>query len=122
MDKFNCDIVYVDVDAKFVRYPELFNTIEADIGYWRCNLRNQKHLASGTLYLSHKAYGLVSAWASECSASTDNDQTVLDRLLDDFDIVKTELPMEYCQIFDWPLQSDKPVIVHYQASRRHRHD
>jgi hypothetical protein len=125
LESIDKDIAYCDVDARLLKYPELFGNIKDDIAYWRCNLKTQRHLASGTLFFKNNTVSMdiVKLWEKRCAERpTDNDQTVLDDVIKEVEHTEFALPMEYCQIFDWPLQSAQPVIVHYQASRRHRHD
>lgn len=115
-------VVYIDADALLERDPVLFDNIDCDFAYWLCHQHNQKFLASGTLYFSPMAITLVEKWERMCQSEEHlNDQELLDQALrDSVDISIKILPIEYCQIFDFHEQSDEPVIVHTQASRRFR--
>lgn len=121
LEKFNTNIVYCDIDARFKRFPELFRSISEDIAYWRCNLKNQKHLASGTLFFKNNDVSrkIVIEWEKKCKESPSFlDQSVLEDVLKNIQHSEFSLPTEYCQIFDWEKQTESPVIVHLQASRK----
>jgi hypothetical protein len=115
------NIIYVDADAVFTAYPSLFNTIEGDIGLYR---HAGKCWASGTVYLKNneRMRKFVESWMQcqdECP--TLPDQECLNLILDRNKTIEiSELPMAYCAIFDYPGLTDRPVIVHNQASRRAR--
>lgn len=121
LDEVKFDIVYVDVDARFVKYPELFHTIDCDISFHR--LRGEEVL-SGTIYFKNNevSKNVCNRWIERCSIRQDVwEQTKLEGCLEG--AVVKELPIEYCAIFDHPLvKLENAVIVHYQASRKHRKD
>lgn len=121
------DIVYVDVDAEFFDYPELFNGLKCDIAVYeldrkRCWGKRQKGLEvlSGTIFLRNdkKVLDIVERWEKECQKNPSVwDQKSLEKVLaGDF----YRLPGEYCKIFDRMNWIKNPVILHYQASRRMR--
>jgi len=121
LETIDKNIAYCDVDARLLRYPELFGNIEEDIAYWRCNIKTQRHLASGTLFFQNNdiSMSIVELWEKVCAELPNvNDQTVLESVIKEIKHSEFALPMEYCQIFDWPKQSEKPVIIHLQESRR----
>lgn len=118
-------IVYIDADARLKRYPSLFDTLDYDFAYWQCEQNGQKFLASGTLFFTPSSITLVELWESLCmdeklSEGEANDQQLLGKALGMIKLNTKILPIEYCQIFDWHFQSDEPVIVHNQASRRYK--
>lgn len=118
LKKLNCPVIYIDVDAEVKRYPELFDKLDCDMAYWLCHQGDYKISAGGTLYFRPKSLWVLDKWEIQCRMTCEPDQESLWEVLRKNEI-KTELiPIEYCQIFDWGVQSKKPVIVHYQASRR----
>lgn len=130
LDKFpNKDIVYVDVDAEFFSFPELFNVLSlyenVNVGLYLLDRsqvykRGQKgfEVLSGTIFLKNnnsKVKQIVSNWILECKNNPRQwDQKSLEKVLNgDF----YKLPAEYCCIFDRMDFVKNPVILHYQASR-----
>lgn len=120
------NIVYVDVDAEFMMFPELFYTFEGDIGVYlfdRSCYSKSEHgfeILSGTIFLRNNLYvsQLLKAWEKECVNNPSVwDQKSLQKVIGDN---YTKLPGEYCKIFDRMEWITKPVIVHYQASREVR--
>ena len=118
------NIVYVDVDAEFLRYPELFENFEGDVGVYvfdRSCYRNPgdklTEVLSGTIFLRNieKVRNIVDDWIIiQARSPSEWDQRTLEAVLNgDF----TVLPGEYCKIFDRQDEITDPVIVHYQASR-----
>lgn len=116
-------IIYVDCDAEFKKYPELFNTLQCDVAV---HLLDRKvygphysgfELLSGTIWLANNPYvaEIVDRWEKECQKDEMIwDQKCLQRVLNG---AFTILPAEYCKIFDRQTDVLDPVIVHYQASR-----
>jgi hypothetical protein len=116
-------IVYLDADARMRKYPDLFDTLDADIGvYWR-NRGGRRELLSGTIFLKDTpaTHKLMRAWEEAQAERPDEwDQRVLSRVLDKWKepLKIAELPPTYCQIFDTMRDVGIPVIEHLQASRR----
>lgn len=122
-------IVYVDVDAEFMRYPVLFDTFDSDIGVYvfdRSCYKKSAHgfeVLSGTIFLKNndRVYDIIERWETECQANPrvwdqKSFQKVLGGPQGDF----TLLPAEYCTIWDTMDYIINPVIIHYQASREVR--
>jgi len=124
------NIVYVDVDAEFQRYPDLFDTLATtmvhDVAVYvfdrSCYRRSPKgtEVLSGTIFF-RSTVGvdrILDKWELACQANVNKwDQKHLESVLDgNFDL----LPGEYCKIFDRMDEITDPVIVHYQASREVR--
>jgi hypothetical protein len=119
-------IVYVDVDAEFLRYPDLFETYDQDIGVYvfdRSCYKKSAHgfeVLSGTIFLKNneKVYKIIEQWENECKENPRIwDQRSLEKILNgNYSL----LPGEYCRIFDRMEHITNPVIVHYQASREIR--
>ena len=116
------NIVYIDADARIKRYPELFDTMNADVGvHWRKRGGGRQELLSGTIFLSPAAKPLVRAWAEAQQLVPEKwDQHVLEEVLKRWPhpLKVVDLPPTYCQIFDSMKDSGQPVIEHLQASRR----
>ncbi|MEK0346452.1 MAG: putative nucleotide-diphospho-sugar transferase [Nitrosopumilus sp.] len=121
---FPTSIVYVDVDAEFMKYPELFDTLDCNIGAHEfdrsCYRKSDKgkEMLSGTIFLKNndEVYDVVEKWEAECKANPRRwDQKSLEIVVNN-DYYR--LPGEYCKIWDrWSDVITDPVIVHYQASR-----
>lgn len=122
------NIVYVDCDARFFKYPKLFDELGLDVNvaaheFDRRNWGrgdNKTEVLSGTIFLRNNetTLKLVEKWEQECQANPwAFDQKLLENILaGDY----YRLPGEYCKIFDTMRSIRNPVIVHYQASRRVR--
>jgi hypothetical protein len=121
LKKFNCDVVYIDADARFEFYPTLFENLDCDMAFYEGPVWNgHEELLSGTIFVrnSEATKRTIALWEKMCGISTEWDQVVLQSCLDD-DLRVRKLPVEYCAIFDAPTVKDKScVIKHYQASRR----
>jgi hypothetical protein len=117
-------VVWVDADARVVRYPDLFNSLDCDFAaHWRWDAE----LLSGTLYFAatDTAANLAKAWAERCIANPQRwDQRTLQETVASIEGLRdARLPASYCSIFDAPDMQDEPaVILHTQASRRLKAD
>lgn len=120
LEKFGTDIVYIDADATIEKDPELFDRLDCDVAFWLCKRVNSEISAGGTLFFSKESMWFVDEWIKDCEETKDNEQDCLWRVINRTNVKKELLPIEYCQIFDYPKQSENPVIVHHQASRTHR--
>jgi len=137
----NHDIVWIDVDAKIKEYPLLFDElsflhIDEDIAvhyldwfvhYGRERDRGKTELIDGTIFVRNnkKMVDFVTEWKSRSTDIGVNHQRVLEKMIKEKkDIRCYNLPREYCYIMSTPhgkdpkIQLDKPVICHYQASRK----
>ena len=128
LEKFHpLSIVYVDCDAEFLRYPDLFENWSGltyiDVGVYvfdrSCYTKSRGgfEVLSGTIFLKNneKVYKIVEKWEKECQSNPRIwDQRSLEKVLEGN---YHELPGEYCKIFDRMDEIKDPVIVHYQASR-----
>ena len=119
------DIIYVDVDARFLRYPSLFDEFDCDIAVHEFDRSNWprgggKEVLSGTIFLrnNERVFSLVERWEEQCKKNPGTwDQKSLEKILaGNF----YRLPGEYCKIFGLMNEVEDPVIIHYQASRRVR--
>ena len=116
------DIVWTDCDAMFQSYPVLFDCTGWDfaVPIWRRN-RSREEILSGTIYLRNCSHtrAILDAWEKECMENPDVwDQRSLAKVLTKYEF--SEMPLEYCKIFDKMSEIEEPVIVHHQASRQVR--
>jgi hypothetical protein len=123
MNRFNTNIVYCDVDARFERYPWLFDNVEHDIMFYKGNVWGAGHdeeVLSGTVYLSNnkKVKNFLANWKNACNNNNQEwDQRLLYQSLPE-GIVTGMLPVEYCAIFDSPKIAGKEIVIrHLQHSR-----
>ena len=127
MEKFpGLDIVYVDADARFKAYPQLFEELKCDVAVHNFDRRHHKtkgvsgfEILSGTIFFRNcpEVMYIVYRWETECAKRPRVwDQKSLARVIGDYH----NLPEEYCTIFDTMRHVKEPVIVHYQASRQVR--
>jgi len=115
------NIVWLDADAVVMAEPILFNMLDCDIAYYRCE--RLKELRSGTLFIknTYEMKLLVLSWIKLNQSNNIWEQRNLNSLLKNRDVKKSVLPVEYCTIYDNKhdlKNSGNPVIVHYQASRQ----
>ena len=122
MLKFKRPIVWVDADARFKKFPDLFLTAQADIMYYF--LKEWKEILVGTLFFDFnpKTLAFVDKWIAlnDTNDLPDgvNFQTII---LEDKTLTKGILPGDYCKIFDNNLIiAPDPVVIHTQASRRNK--
>jgi len=124
------NLVYVDCDAEFLQYPNLFDELGEDID---CDIAvhlfdKSQHgsqckgfeILSGTIFLKNNktVYDLIERWELECKRRpTVWDQKSLQEVLGEN---YTYLPACYCTIFDVMKHVKNPVIIHHQASREVR--
>lgn len=121
-------VVFVDIDARFHSYPSLFDDLDCDFA---AHFRNWRHardeLLSGTLFfwINKRTLDLVDDWI-KLNKQNPNiwEQRNLQRAFKRASsLYHHALPIEYCTIFDDPdRQRIKPVIEHFQASRKLRYE
>lgn len=132
----NAPLLYVDADAVFNSIPvDLFN-IKCDIGVRYQDFPWRKHeCLSGTILLHHtpNTYKLIEKWIEINSQiggqpgekPDELEQRNLDRAIKQIpDLIVFQLPPEYVFIFDHMKKlypNTKPIIEHFQASRKYRH-
>lgn len=116
------NIIYVDVDARIEKYPELFNTLDCDIAFYKGNVwgDSRVEVLSGTIFFRNNkiSHEILDNWSNNCNTHTREwDQVLLERSVPPETKV-TILPIEYCAIFDSPRIKNKEVVIsHLQASR-----
>ena len=128
-------ILYVDCDAVIHETPDLFINYSADISvrYQDFSYRKNECL-SGTIYMENnlKTKRLCEFWANTNRTEGPNAKTLeqvnlgraIDKMVTSEGLIFKNLPPEYTFIFDsmrkiYP--DAKPVIEHFQASRKYRH-
>ena len=133
----NHRLVYIDCDAVMHKVPILFKNYDCDIAVrWQDFRWRQNECLSGTIYLAnnHKTQELCRRWrdinVNEGNNTTRMEQWNLDTVIEqmkneDPNFKVKNLPPEYTFIFDsmkklYPHIT--PVIEHFQASRRFKHD
>jgi len=127
----NTNIIYVDTDAIFCRYPSYFDTLdkepEVNIAVHMLDhskRRRKNHPAemlSGTIYLKNTdtTKQIVDEWIVACAkGGTLWDQRALAEVLRGHKFHL--LPETYTTIFDYMSDVKDPVILHFQASREER--
>lgn len=118
-------LVWVDADAEFIQYPELFFTLPDDVDI-AVHYRKGAELLSGTVYLgpTNNARRIVNNWVQWQKASPGTwDQKTLQQVLQGGDYNVHRLPPEYTFIHDTFRRDHpglEPVIEHHQASRENR--
>lgn len=131
------NIVFLDVDAEILEYPELFEKIPE--GYFlaahildRNNWYQREYgihryeLLSGTLWLKNcsETKNLLLDWIDRVEKSTLWEQKVLHQIIKEKNIQIFELPLDYCYINSLPngnepfIKLSKPIIKHNQVSRK----
>lgn len=121
-------IIYVDVDAVFLRYPALFDDLDKSPGvnvavhvldhskYRRKNIPPE--MLSGTIFFKNnlETVQIINEWIRQCQANPGMwDQKALSQVLKNHKYYN--LPDRYCCIFDYMSSVQGRVIVHNQASR-----
>lgn len=123
LNKFSGEpLLYLDADARIVRYPKGLDSPPEgkEIGV---HYRKDVELLSGTVWLSGSpaCRELVREWARNCQEDKRWDQKVLQDVLKEKQDAVWRLPPEFTCIFDLMKDdTDAPVILHYQASRKFR--
>lgn len=134
-------LVFLDADSRVLKYPELFDQIPEnfEIAFHRLNWNlwygyNQSpanmELLTGTMFLRNtdNVKQLCKLWLQESMISSEVEQKVLDNLLlENYNVLNYNLPLEYCFIESRPgglppLVKCDPVIIHSQASRKLRRE
>lgn len=117
----NEPVIWLDSDARLLKYPGLFEDITTDVGFYYLKSRDGYSLLSGTMYFKPcpSVYSLLDSWIELNKTNDKWDQRNLSEVVEDSTVSITRLPVEYCQIFDNKKGvTKKTVVVHGQASRR----
>lgn len=123
MEKHNDSVLWLDIDAVVLKYPELLLNLPEDIDLAWYN-RNGKEILLGTSYWKNTSAvkGLLRDWYNTCDPNTTAiSQRDFMRLLGSKYNGKFNigiLPESYCHIFDYPNITEEPYIVHNQLSRK----
>jgi hypothetical protein len=132
LNSYTQNLVYVDVDAVFRKYPDIFNSLDCDIAYRTENFKWRRNEAlSGTIFLNNneKVKALIKNWISINNAipairkvPSTWEQANMQKAVQANPAIKYyNLPPEYTYIFDHTRRmypEVEPVIEHFQASRK----
>jgi hypothetical protein len=118
---FKADILYVDVDARFLREPPL-QDLWSDIPRFATwiNRRRQFELLSGTIYFPNNEISkeIVQKWIEQQKkAPMVWDQKTLQTVVEN-NYAYLNLALEWCWIKEFMKNIKNPIIWHTQASRR----
>jgi len=122
------DIVWLDADAVVQQYPILFDVLDEDVAvHYRHSDHEGDTLHSGTIYFRYnqEVLNMVDKWIEHCKCKTETfDQRSLQSAVRVFYNERHKirvmcLPDSYFQIYDL-MNWGKPVIEHFQASRKFR--
>lgn len=119
------DLLWIDADGRFRRYPTLLLEIEENIAY---HIWKGRKVASGTVYLpiSNLRGDILRTWEQKVREHPHaSDQVCLGLTVNAMHLTSFDLPVEYCWIYDedpytgehGPTLNGCPVIEHLQASR-----
>jgi len=127
-------VVWIDADARFFKYPSLFDTITADIGVHKRSNPNMKgwHYNSGTIFYANRPavhrflddqIARLKAYRDTGTGQPPHTNWMLRNTAHGLNIF--ELPLEYSYIEgtereDEQIPFGRVVIMHTQASRRMR--
>ncbi|MCY3974497.1 MAG: hypothetical protein OXF02_03010 [Simkaniaceae bacterium] len=123
-------LVWVDADATFLRYPDLFRTLSCDMAlrvHDALPVTHPSKVLTGTIYLAYTEAVLcvLDLWDRECrNMLTSGLQEVWDQvalkcaLASGPEVAFATLPESYCAIRDKSTLAEEEVIIsHRQASR-----
>ncbi len=128
---FQRPVLWVDVDAVFVKKPKSLKVFEKDFAvYSQRDLANDhpSKVRSGTLYVNYNdgGVGILKAWVEECQRLLVDPQRT-EEFWDQIalrNVVLSQtvglLPLSYIKILGHPVDAKcvNPIILHLQASRR----
>lgn len=120
LEKYDDDLLYLDVDARIRKYPSLIDAFHHDVGV---HYRRGTELLSGTIFLKNRpeVHAMVKRWVAYQSRHPDTwDQRTLQEVLEDSNLDIFDIPAAYTQIFDRMAHHGEPIIEHMQASRRYK--
>lgn len=141
LNQYSCPLVWLDIDSRVKKYPELFFKCNKDIAVYSRKpaetsdlyvrkLGDISGIRTGTIYLDNNQIvkNFVNQWYVICKSNVIRDHIGFNKLFKQKKEISIEiLPVTYCYIFDidkkrsennnWP---DLPVIEHLQASRQRK--
>jgi len=121
LDELQENILYTDVDSRFLRTPP-FHEIEKDIpGFCICSPYGKKELISATMYFPNNELSrkILRHWSEEQQKDLGVwDQRVLESIIDNYDYFVMD--EAWLKIYDNENYSGGvPIVEHYQASRKY---
>ena len=128
LNKYKRPVIWVDCDAIIQQDPQLLSTLnEYDFAFHpRLRLNGTTELLGGTMYFNYTvtAFKLLDKWIELVNANRTKyrlDQSYLSEAVSQIhELSAFHLPATYCQIFDIMKDAGKPVIEHFQASRKYK--
>lgn len=123
IERFTCNILYVDVDARFMAYPSLIENLDCDVAYYKGDVWGHGNVEtlSGTLFFKNNeiSRNILDKYKTLCDTpSGELEQTHLEGAIPNYARVEI-LPVEYCAVYDSPKVTGKELVIkHTQASRR----
>lgn len=126
LDRFNEDIFYIDVDARFLREPQLdeLNSSIPMIANWITPFRGRQfEILSGSIFFPNNDLSkrIVTEWENLQKPKMNVwDQKVLQLVIEQNNYEYESLPLKWCWIKEYMKDVEDPIIWHTQASRRLR--
>lgn len=125
LEKFkNYNIAYTDADSIFRKEPELFSTIQEDIGVFKATDKSNyftHDYLTGTIFFrnNENSKKFIYLWIAEQKAGTlQVDQDSFDIAIKAIpELSAFSLPFSYVKVFDQQAGVE-PIIEHFQASRK----
>jgi len=138
LEELQRPVLWVDADGVFVQRPSWQKAFEADLAVRLDPSLSDDHpskVISSTIFVrpTQKILALMRQWIKHCHEQlldpkrTEEfwDQIALRDAIAKSEVDVASMPLSYAKIFDHPgdcAQVENPVIEHYQASRRFKHD
>lgn len=123
LECFTCNILYVDVDARFMAFPFWAALTQCDVGFYKGDVwgHGNEEVLSGTLFFRNNEISriILDKYESLCNITAEGlEQTFLERSIPP-EAKVGYLPIEYCAIYDSPKVTGRDLVIkHTQASRR----
>ena len=141
LNKFTCNIVWIDADATVNSYPILFDELSdsnIDVAYhmlsWETHYgrprdKGKFEFLSGTLFFNNniRVKQLIDQWIVYTKIYSPEQRALHQAIRETIGLNIKELPREYCYITTKPdgslsaIPLENTIINHYQASRGRKH-
>lgn len=123
LQTFKTPLLWVDADAEVLQpLPRSFPYEFSTVIHKELSDDHPSKIVSCVIYLTYteKNLSLLKKWVDRCDAYGGNewDQIALKEALQGEEI--EALPQEYSMIYDRLKKNDRPIILHYQASRLYK--
>jgi len=138
LNELGCDVLFLDADAVIKRdLMPLESLIPHDCLFachflqwkeWYGHQEPFRELLSGTLYVRNcqETKEICQEWSDRCTKTSEWEQKILSKLLEEKKIKVFDLPLSYCYITSMPdgtepkVKCDDVHIQHWQVSRQLR--